>query len=183
MNRNRVQRKVYASYKNDVVELGRSKDSRVFLPNTKRPPAPSKCRLCPTSTNHSKPYCPEHIDHMPYALEFAAKQAAGELELKRIVYGGDANIDLTGEVATDILVLLLEKPRTARTLGALLFKDPSTSTRKNLSKNEFLRKKTADQYLRLLGNLVQESRVIGRNQGSVFMWSLTPAGRERAAAA
>ncbi|MCA8924041.1 MAG: winged helix-turn-helix domain-containing protein [Planctomycetes bacterium] len=58
---------------------------------------------CEESTREGKPFCPQHVDHNPYAQHLLAKLEDLEREHRRVRLRGPAGVNLQGETCQEIL--------------------------------------------------------------------------------
>ncbi|MGE0711951.1 MAG: hypothetical protein AB7N76_03305 [Planctomycetota bacterium] len=101
---------------------------RATLPSSIDPRAPRRCLEpgCRRSTRHRKPYCPDHVERLPYVQEVLAALEGKEREQAEVAILGPRAVDPDGITAGEILnELAIHGPRSV----ARLAKDLALSRR------------------------------------------------------
>lgn len=76
------------------------------------------CQACGGPTREGKPFCPDHVEELPYVASLLCELAAQAAEHQAVSKNGASAVDVDGTTARELLHLLrLHGPRTVQRLG------------------------------------------------------------------
>ena len=80
--------------------------------------AATLCEACGRPTREGKPFCPDHVEELPYVASLLCELAAQAAEQQAVSKKGAGAVDVDGTTARELLHLLqLHGPRTVQRLG------------------------------------------------------------------
>lgn len=76
------------------------------------------CAACGRPTREGKPFCPDHVEELPYVASLMCELAAQAAEHQAVSKNGAGAVNVDGTTARELLHLLqLHGPRTVQRLG------------------------------------------------------------------
>jgi predicted transcriptional regulator len=86
--------------------------NRLYIPRRQDPKHCEHPGGCNQSTRERKPYCKDHIGHLPYIIDLKARIAEREEEERLVIKYGAKRVDINSTISKDIISYLKQRGAT-----------------------------------------------------------------------